>query len=349
MITGCYKRPNMELRHLRYFLAVADELHFSRAAERLHIVQPALSKQIAALEREMGVQLFERTKRTVTLTDSGLVFQGLVRDILARVDDAVAAAQRAARGMVGQLSVGFVGPVVDSVLPGILLAYRDRCPEVHLDLHELTSANQIGQLHDRSLDLGFVRMPVSDAGIEFAPVYREPVLVALPADHRLAGEPKIRLEMLAGEPLVTIPRAREPGLFDHYVDMCRTAGFSPNVAQEVLRIHTILGLVAAGMGYTFTPASSLSLGRSGVVYKTIIGSFPPLVIALARRREPPSPVLRSFVETVRDVARAGLDAGGRMTRDSGEWVVPERLEPEPGQAGEAAVTPPSTGITAPVM
>jgi len=286
---------------MRYFVAVAEELHFGRAAERLHIVQPALSKQVAGLEGELGVRLLERTKRRVQLTEAGRVFLGEARAILAATEGAAEAARRAARGQIGKLGIGFIGPATYNVLPRMLKTYRERYPDVELDLHEWTTSEQFKRLHEDSIQVGFVRLPISDDGLVFETVLREPVMVVLPEDHPLAAWDEVPLKSLSDEPFVLIPRRREPGLHDRYITLCRSAGFGPRVVQEANRIHTIVGLVASGMGVSFAPASTRALQRPGVVYRRLLGPSPTLEMAVVRRREDPSPVLRAFLEIVAEV------------------------------------------------
>lgn len=291
----------MELRHLRYFVAVAEELHFGRAAERLHIVQPALSKQVLSLEEELGVQLLQRTKRWVRLTEAGRVFYEEARGILEKSQQAVDAARRAARGQIGRLAIGFIGPATYSILPMVLRVYRERFPDVELDLHEWTTTEQVKRLNSGFIQVGFVRMPVGDDALVLEPVLREPLMVVLPEEHPLAARDKVPLKTLANEPFILIPRHREPGLHDQYISLCRRAGFSPQVVQEAHRIQTIVGLVASGMGLSFAPASTKNLQRPGVVYRPLKESSPEVEMAIARRREDPSPVLQAFLETVDEI------------------------------------------------
>lgn len=296
------------MRHMRYFVAVAEELHFGRAAERMHIVQPALSQQIGRLEEELGVQLLRRTKRRVELTEAGRAFLKGARDALARAESAAEDARRAARGQVGRLVVAFVGPATYNVLPGILGAYRERYPDVELDLHELTSVEQLKRLREGAIQVGFVRPPVNDEALCVETVVREPVVAILPESHPLADRDAVPLEALAGEPFVMVPRSREPNLHDLYVSMCRQVGFSPRVVQEANRIHTIVALVATGMGFAFSSASVARFSRPGAVYRKLEGTPAEVEIAVAWRREDTSPVLRNFLDLAREIppSAAGL-------------------------------------------
>ncbi len=288
----------MELRHLRYFVAVAEELHFGRAAERLHIVQPALSKQVSALEQELGVQLLNRTKRRVSLTDAGEAFLGEAREVLRQSTHAIETARRAARGEHGRLEIGYVGPAIESILPGIVREYRDRYPDVKLDLHELTSLMQMRRLREGVLDVGFLRTRANDDELVFRSVFRESILLALPCGHPLAAREEVLLEQLADEPFVQIPRRREPATYDRLIAFCRNAGFSPNIVQEAERVPSVLGLVASGVGVAFAPGSAQQLRRAGVVYRALKDASFTYEVVLAHRRDGVSPALHRFLETV---------------------------------------------------
>lgn len=291
----------LELRHMRYFVAVAEELHFGRAALRLHIVQPALSMQVARLEEELGVRLLERTKRQVRLNEAGKVFLVEARAILEAAEWAKEAARRAARGQIGRLSIGFVGPAAYSILPDVLRVYRERYPDVELALNEINSTEQVAALREGRIHVGFVRTPVNDEEIALETVFREPVMVVIPELHPLAKRGKLPLEALAGEPFVMVPRAREPGAHDHYVGLCRQAGFSPRVVQEAHQIHTIVGLVSAGIGVALVPSSVRHLQRPGAVYRFCEGAYPDMEMVAARLKNSSSPVVDAFLEVVEDV------------------------------------------------
>ena len=280
----------------------ATELHFGRAAAKLHIVQPALSKQIAALERELGVLLFERNKRRVELTDAGRVFAEQVTDILARVERASQLAVLASKGHFGQLSIGFIGPAMESVLPAILLEFRTRFPEVHLTLEEATTADQVRMLRDNSLDVGMVRMPLDDAGLDLREILSEPIIAALPRTHRLARRRELELRHLAEESFVAIPRRREPGLYDLCVSACRQAGFSPRFAEEALSLHGLLGLVAGGLGVALVPRSVQNLQRTGVVYKALRDTKFQLRLAIATRHGESGGTVMRLLDLVQQMA-----------------------------------------------
>lgn len=293
----------MELRHLRYFVAVAEELHFGRAAERLGIAQPPLSQQIKALEQEIGVPLFSRTKRHVELTAAGSVFLNESRKILALSEQAARAAQRAARGEIGQLEVGFVGSAVYGDVSSVFRHMRERYPEISLNLQDLTSEEQVEAMKTYRLDVGLVRPPVVGAeSLVMQVISREPIVVVLPRTHSLAGRKKIAIEELAKEPFVQIPRHVGPGFYDQFIRVCAQAGFSPNVVQEARTTLTIVSLVAGGMGVSLVPASLQNLQRSGVVYRPIKPPAPTTDLAVMWRPEDESPALQSFLKMVCEVA-----------------------------------------------
>lgn len=293
----------MELRHLRYFVMVAEELHFGRAAERLGIAQPPLSQQIKALEEEIGAPLLSRTNRRVELTSAGAAFLEESRKVLVQADKAVRAAQRAARGDVGQLEVGFVSSVVYGKAQSIFRLMRLRYPGVSLALRELTSEEQVEAMKADRLDVGLIRPPVAAAeSLVIRVIWREPLVVALPRAHRLAGKRKIAMELLAGEPFLQIPRHVAPGFYDQFIGICAQAGFSPEVVQEARSTQTIVSLVAGGMGVSIVPASLQNLQRTGVVYRPLRPPVPTSDLAVMWRPDDASPSLRRFLEIVRHVA-----------------------------------------------
>ena len=291
----------MELRHLRYFVAVAEELHFGRAAERLFIAQPPLSQQIQQLEREIGAPLFARTSRRVTLTAAGEALLTEAREILARVERAGESARRAARGETGWLGIGFSASATYEVLPNALRVFRERYPDVELQLYEMTAAEQAHALREKQIHVGFARPFVEEADLIVEPVAREPFLVALPERHRLAGQEQVAMMELADEPFLLFPQQPKPSYGDAIRALCERAGFAPRVAQEVRAMQTAISLVAAGIGVTLVPESVQDMHRRGVVYRTLAEPSAETVLMMVYRRDDASPTLRAFLDVVREI------------------------------------------------
>ncbi|MCC5647488.1 LysR family transcriptional regulator [Nostoc sp. CHAB 5824] len=295
----------MELRHLRYFIAVAEELNFSRAAERLHISQPPLSQQIQALEAELGLQLFERKKRPLQLTAAGQVFLAEARLVFPQLERAITSAQKVSRGEIGRLVVGTNSSVANSVLPDILQIFHPLFPEVILVLREVSSSEQVNLLRDRYIDIAFERLPntnLNDTALNFLSILQEPLIVALPEKHPLAAQFQIPLIALADEPFVLPPTDLVPS-YSQIISLCQQVGFSPKVVQQATWMVTVLSLVAGGVGVTLLPANAQSLQRKGVVYRAIQGENLTLELAVVWRRDDSSVVLREFLEVTKSVAR----------------------------------------------
>jgi DNA-binding transcriptional LysR family regulator len=285
----------MELRHLRYFVAVAEELHFRRAAERLHMSQPPLSQQIRQLELQVGAQLLLRNQHRVELTPAGEAFLERAREILDGVEAAALEARRVQRGQVGRLAVGFVGSSMYSVVPEYLKAFRESHGEVVLRLHELGTTEQLRQLESGRLDVGFLRPGRPRAGLIVEPIYYEPLLAAIPDSHPLAQRGWVQIADIQNEPLVQLTRAGSPGLWtalEGVVDQ-------EQIVQEVAEIQTVIGLVAAGVGLSLVPESVKALQRKGVTYKPIEDSTQHVELAVATRAHDDSPVLAAFMQLVK--------------------------------------------------
>ena len=294
----------LELRHLKHFLALSEELHFGRAANRLHIVQPALSKSIMTLERELGVELFVRTKRSVAITEAGSVLAQEARLILARVDRAVDATRLADTGHIGRLEVGYIAPATWSVLPPVLREHRIHYPGVKLRLTELPSAEQLVALEQDSLDVGFVRMPLHHEDLTFEVVHREPFVATLPESHPLAREPVVAVEALAEEPFIAATRAAEPGFYDQCIAVFAEHGLVPKIVEEANAPSAMLGMVAIGLGVTVSPLSLLTMPRVGVICRPLRDSSVVLELAVARRSNTHSAVLDAFLDAVNKAAAA---------------------------------------------
>ncbi|KAB8331279.1 LysR family transcriptional regulator [Scytonema tolypothrichoides VB-61278] len=302
----------MEFRHLRYFIAVAEELNFSRAARRLHIEQPPLSQQIRALEEKLGLQLFERKKRPLQLTAAGQVFLEEARLVQSQLQRAIDSAQKASRGEIGRLVVGVNSSIANSVLPNILQAFRSRFPQVRLVLREVTSSQQAQELRDapagsrpkgdRQIDMGFDCLPNlndNDPDLNFMPIFQESLIIALPETHPLAALPQIPLAALADEPFVLAPPDLVPS-YAQIISLCEQVGFSPKVVQEATWMVTLLGLVAGGVGVALLPANAQNLQRTGVVYRTIQGQNLTRQVAVVWRRDNESVILQKFLEVTKD-------------------------------------------------
>lgn len=303
------REPVLELRHLRYFVAVAHEGHVTRAAAKLHIAQPPLSQQIRALEDEIGAALFVRQPRGMSLTDAGRTFLADAEAILARVAEAAQRARRAARGETGRIAVGFTTSApFHPLVAQAIRAFRADRPDVAFVLEESSSDDLLAGLRAERLDLAFVRSAVADAErLTIRPLLQEPMAVALPARHRLAAKALPRkalpLKALAGETFILYRRPDGRGLYDVILAACAAAGFSPHVGQEAPRIVSTLNLVAAGLGVTIVPASLSRLPLDGVVYRPLAGR-PALTVplALASRRDERSAATLAFIERVRRLA-----------------------------------------------
>jgi len=302
----------MELRHLRYFVAVAEELHFTRAAERLGIKQPPLSVQIHQLEREVGSALFRRLTRGVELTDTGALLLTEARRILEQVERAKTAVQSRARGETGSIRVGFAGGTYfQALVGGVIRAYRDQYPGVLLSPQESNTPLLIAALRNSEVDLAFVRPPVSDGeGLAFEPLVEETMLAVTPASKQYADRRSIPLTALAEETLILFPRSAGPGLYDAVISSCQRAGFSPKLGQEAPQIPYIVHMVAAGFGVSIVPESIAQIRAEGALYLPIEGEAPVAPISLAYSVDNRSAAVRNFVALVRRTARAALRKDG---------------------------------------
>ncbi|WP_230969008.1 LysR substrate-binding domain-containing protein [Nitrogeniibacter aestuarii] len=288
----------MEFRHLRYFVAVAEELSFTRAAKRLHMAQPPLSMQIRALEEELGVVLFERSQRKVRLSPAGQVFFDRARQLLADAALAADAALLAARGERGHLRVGFTSSLpYSAVFSQVIRRYREAFPHVDLQLEELFTDTQFKRLQVNSLDVGLVRSPASAApdGIDVREIWHDPVCIVMPDDHPLSDAPSVGMAQLAQERFVTFPSDAGTGLPRLLAQTARAAGFEAHVVQLAREATTQIGLVAAGVGLALLPMQLSHVRVPGVTYKPlddVIGGF-PLSVAVAQDRR--TPVVDGFL------------------------------------------------------
>lgn len=287
----------MELRHIRYFLAVAEERHFTRGAAKVGIGQPPLSQQIKDLEREVGAALFHRLAHGAELTEAGKAFLTAVKEMPLIAERATAAARRAARGETGSLRVGFTASATfNVVVPSTIRAFRRAYPDIDLTLEEANTAPLITRLREGTLDTAFLRPGA--AGTDELQVRRlseEPMVVALPKRHHAAAFEQIDLALLKDDPFLLFPRETAPTLYDTVVDACRKAGFEPIIGQLVPHVASIVNLVAAELGVSIVPASMMQVRVTGIAYRQIAGQSPMTQLALAYRRGETSPVLRNFI------------------------------------------------------
>jgi DNA-binding transcriptional LysR family regulator len=296
----------MELRHLRYFIAVAEELHFTRAAERLHIGQPPLSHAIQTLEAELGAQLFERSKRWVRLTEAGKLFLADARTILALAAEAAETARRAARGEAGELHIGFTfSTPLTPLFARVINRYRQQFPAVRLSLHEMSTLRQLDALALRTLDLGFVRPPESavPATVALTCLREDPLIAVLPSNHPLAARAEVAILDLAGMPFVMYPQRAGTGIYPQLMRLCREAGFAPRIGQQAGEASTIIGLVAAGCGVSVLPAAFDRIRMDGVCYRPIADAGATTQLLLARRVGEHAPLADAFFALA--VAQAG--------------------------------------------
>jgi DNA-binding transcriptional LysR family regulator len=295
----------MELRHLKYFVAVAEEMHFGRAAKRLHIAQPPLSQQIKNLEDELGVKLFDRTRRTIQMTDAGTYFLKEAQQLLLHVEQAAETARRIYRGQAGRLSIGFVGSVVHTFLPEGLRLFRERFPDVELVLQEINTAEQIKSLHARRIDVGFLYLDAQDPALASQVLTRAPLMVVLPKKHALSGRKSLDIRELAQEPFIANTRSSEPVVLDAFISLCHSAGFTPRIAQESGNVQTVLGLVASGLGACLLPDYIKNIRRPGVKYIPLSGSAPTVSLGVVWHSDNSSILVQSFVKVIESSSNLG--------------------------------------------
>jgi DNA-binding transcriptional LysR family regulator len=289
----------MDFRQLRSFVAVAEELHFTRAARRLRVAQPPLSRQIRQLEAELGVHLFERTKRKVELTQVGALFLPEALKLLKQLEVATLVAQRAARGEIGLLHIATTSALpYMGLLPKVLHAYRELFPHVQLVLREMNTRQQLDALHAGEIDVGFLRLPMRTlpSRISVQVVQSEPMCIALRQDHPLAPMKTVDLARLADEPFIMYPYDLGGGLHDLSIALCKQAGFTPKVEQEARTVAMAVSFAAAGLGVALVPASIRNVHTPGAVYRPLRGRSARTEIAVAHRSNDRSPRVTAFVK-----------------------------------------------------
>lgn len=293
----------MEFSQLRCFLELAETLHFTRAAERMHLSQPALSTQIERLERELGVDLLERSPRKTTLTYAGTLFREEARRILSLRDRAVTRAQKAAEGQIGRLRIGFISTAAAYLIPPLVTAFRKQAPEVELDLHHELTARQVALLCEGELDVGFLRLPLRDArGLRAVRVHEEPHKLFLPAAHPLASAPTLELAELDGAEFVTYSKLNAPGFAAMLSQAMQQAGIRPAATHEASDMYSLISMVSAGLGIAIAPASLQHYQLPNVVIRDLAG-IGPSEIALAHREGIDHPAALAFIRLAIDRSR----------------------------------------------
>ncbi|QZI70374.1 LysR family transcriptional regulator [Pseudomonas protegens] len=294
----------MDLKQLRYFVAVAEELHFGRAAERLCISQPALSFDIKKLEGQLDIQLLNRNNKSVSLTNAGQVLLGEARYLLLRADQARRLTQRSAEGFAGRLSVGFVNSILHRGLPRAVKAFERDHPDTEIVLMEMNSAAQAQALQRGQIDIGFVHGGTFTAGIHSEILLAEPFLCCLPQGHRLAGQAQVDLRQLAHDDFILFPREVSPHYHDLIIARCVAAGFSPRIRHETRLWQTVVAMVAHEMGVALVPQTLALLGQPGVSYCEIEGRGAPSEIMAIHRADKPSAAADSFLALFRSLLQA---------------------------------------------
>lgn len=290
----------MDFRQLQYFVTVAEELHFGRAADRLQITQPALSKQIARLEKTLGVQLLSRTKRIVELTHTGQTFLQQARQLLRQKEAAIQLTKRTGGGDIGHLTIGLTETATQTILPPLLHTFRQRYPQVEIDLIELATEAQVHALNQDSLDLAFLHPPIDSRGLEVYPIFQESFIAVLPSQHPLGRHETLSLEALADEPLIIHPRQEGPALYDGFLHICQTAGFQPQIVKESISLQTRLCFVAAGIGITFVSEHSQFRVGDTMICRPLENCPIALEFGAAWRKRSTNPALHNLLHMLFD-------------------------------------------------
>jgi DNA-binding transcriptional LysR family regulator len=298
----------IELRQFRQFIAVAEELNFRRAAQRLRMAQPPLTAAIKKIEKELGTTLIERTNRVACLTKAGRIFLEGAQRTVAQADRALGAAKLAGTGLTGLLRISFVPSAAHDLLPRILRTFREKYTGIDLDLNEATTAQQVAALMEDRTDLGFVMLPLHNAeGLAIDILIRDQLVLALPEGHPLGRRDAVELKKLANEQWILVPPQQAPGLHGRVLAACAQAGFIPHVAQEALQMDTIASFVASGIGVSMVSPSLAGLGRRGVSFHRMTGLGTPVNYELALTYRRPSPLTDAFIQ----IAAASVRVNGR--------------------------------------
>jgi LysR family transcriptional regulator, benzoate and cis,cis-muconate-responsive activator of ben and cat genes len=297
----------MELRQLRYFIAVAEELHFTRAAARLGIAQPPVSQQVRRLEHDLGVRLFDRTNRHVQLTEAGRAFLTEAKLTLSQADRAVDVARRVRKPRAGRLVIGAQATAEVSVFPRLVPRFLKRYPDVDVMFQTpLSPTEQVVMLKQHRIDVGFLRLPVRDTALVALPILHEPLMAVLPLRHPLARRRSVSLQELAASTFVMFRRANAPGLYDVLMGVWKAAGLKPKILEDTMRMPTILSLVAVGRGVSLVPRAAIGLGRKGIVFRPVRPPLPTVAMGVAYRRAEASSTVWAFLTMVGTVYRKPL-------------------------------------------
>lgn len=288
----------MELRHIKYFIAVAEELHFGKAAARLNMSQPPLSQQINQLENELGVVLFRRTKRSVEMTDAGKAFLDQSYQILNKLEKACEEARNIHKGRVGELNIGLAGSWSSRLL-NLLRTYRSKFPDVEVLIHQMSTVSQIKAFQENSIQIGILCPPIDTNDLNLRAIHTVPFYAALPSGHPLAGETyPLDLIKLKGEPFIISPRKVGPGYYDTIISLCNRSGFSPKISQETEGIFNILTLVSMEMGVSLVSQLALEHPREGVVFRELKDKQVTMDLTIAWRKDEDSSIINNFLTIV---------------------------------------------------
>jgi DNA-binding transcriptional LysR family regulator len=290
-----------ELRLVRYFVAVAEELHFGRAARRLRMAQPGLSQQIRSLEQQLGVRLLDRTSRQVRLTPAGSLLLVEGRRLLAQAERTADQVRRAGLGQVGRITVAAIGSATYDILPRLLREHRKRFPDVEVALREMSTPAQVQALRTGEIDIGLLRVPADTADLIVHSVREDRMALMIPEAHPLARKKRIALRALAREPLILFPTSPRPSWADTVISACREAGFEPIVAQEAMESATVVSFVAAGVGIAVVPEGLRALARPGAVFRLVAPPAPITHLAVVHRAGELAPTVESFLAVAREI------------------------------------------------
>ena len=300
----------IELRQFRQFIAVAEELNFRRAAQRLHMAQPPLTAAIKKIEKELGTTLIERTNRVARLTKAGRIFLEGAQRTVAQADRTLGAAKLAGTGLTGLLRISFVPSAAHDLLPRTLRTFREKYTGIDLDLNEATTAQQVAALMEDRTDIGFAMPPLHNAeGLAIDILIRDQLLLALPEGHPQGQRDSVQLKKLADEAWILVPAQQAPGLHGRVLTACAQAGFIPRVSQEALQMDTILSFVASGIGVSMVPPSQAGLGRRGVSFHRLTGLGTPVNYELALIYRRLSPLTDAFIQIATALAHSNARKG----------------------------------------